>query len=511
MRLLILLAGGAVLAAIALSSPARRRRPDARFASRGDLRALRSRASEPGRVPLGRVTSSLGVLGARRLAAPARDSVLVLGPTGGGKTSSILIPAILAWEGPVLAVSVKDDLVTTTSAWRRTQGPLAVIDPSGRHDGMAARFDPVTGAVDPSAARRVAASLCLGVAVSGHEAEARFWSQLAAKLLAPLLLAAHVGGVGIDQVAGWIDRRDEMVPIDLLHAAGEQRAVDALLASTQRDERQLSSVYATLEALLEPMLEQSPNPLAAPLAARRFLEEDGTLYLCAPVREQRRFAPLFCAVIDEVLDHAVQRARRDGGVLDRRLLVVLDEAAAIAPIADLDVLAATCGGQGISLVTCFQDLAQVRARWGERTGTVLNNHRTRVLVAGLADPELAGVLGGMAGTAVDRRGREAGGARRQIVEPAEIRELPSHSALVVSGSTPVAKLRLVPWWSQPAVADRGPRPVASARGSLSVIGRLTAWRARSGSTSAAPRSSWLACRATGRASNSAPIDGPPQA
>jgi len=301
------------------------------------------------------VTSSLGVLGARRLAAPARDSVLVLGPTGGGKTSSILIPAILAWEGPVLAVSVKDDLVTTTSAWRRTQGPLAVIDPSGRHDGMAARFDPVTGAVDPSAARRVAASLCLGVAVSGHEAEARFWSQLAAKLLAPLLLAAHVGGVGIDQVAGWIDRRDEMVPIDLLHAAGEQRAVDALLASTQRDERQLSSVYATLEALLEPMLEQSPNPLAAPLAARRFLEEDGTLYLCAPVREQRRFAPLFCAVIDEVLDHAVQRARRDGGVLDRRLLVVLDEAAAIAPIADLDVLAATCGGQGISLVTCFQD------------------------------------------------------------------------------------------------------------------------------------------------------------
>ena len=64
---------------------------------------------------------------------------------------------------------------------------------------------------------------------------------------------------------------------------------------------------------------------------------------------------------------------------------------------------------------------------------------------------------------------------------------------------------------KPAVADRGPRPVASARGSLSVIGRLTAWRARSGSTSAVPRSSWLGSRATGRASNSAPIDGPPQA
>jgi type IV secretory pathway TraG/TraD family ATPase VirD4 len=41
------------------------------------------------------------------------------------------------------------------------------------------------------------------------------------------------------------------------------------------------------------------------------------------------------------------------------LLVVLDEAAHIAPLPELDGLAATCASHGIQLVTVWQDLAHV--------------------------------------------------------------------------------------------------------------------------------------------------------
>ena len=44
--------------------------------------------------------------------------------------------------------------------------------------------------------------------------------------------------------------------------------------------------------------------------------------------------------------------------------MVLDEAAHIAPLPELDGLAATCASHGIQLVTVWQDLAQVRARYG---------------------------------------------------------------------------------------------------------------------------------------------------
>ncbi len=79
------------------------------------------------------------------------------------------------------------------------------------------------------------------------------------------------------------------------------------------------------------------------------------------------------------------------------LLVVLDEAANIAPLPELDGLAATCAGHGVQLVTVWQDLAQVRARYGERAATVVNNHRAKLFLPGIADPatlELASQLAG---------------------------------------------------------------------------------------------------------------------
>jgi hypothetical protein len=73
--------------------------------------------------------------------------------------------------------------------------------------------------------------------------------------------------------------------------------------------------------------------------------------------------------------------------LEPPLLVVLDEAAHIAPLPELDGLAATCASHGIQLVTVWQDLAQVRARYGSRAPTVLNNHRAKVFLPGIADPD----------------------------------------------------------------------------------------------------------------------------
>ena len=60
----------------------------------------------------------------------------------------------------------------------------------------------------------------------------------------------------------------------------------------------------------------------------------------------------------------VHRAAQDryaatGAPLDPPLLLMLDEAAHIAPIRDLATLAATGAGQGIVLCTIWQDLAQI--------------------------------------------------------------------------------------------------------------------------------------------------------
>jgi type IV secretion system protein VirD4 len=73
------------------------------------------------------------------------------------------------------------------------------------------------------------------------------------------------------------------------------------------------------------------------------------------------------------------------GMLSPRLGLFLDEAGNCAALSDLDVLATTARGQGIQLVTVWHDKSQLEARYGPKAATILNNHRAKLFLSGLAD------------------------------------------------------------------------------------------------------------------------------
>ncbi len=160
----------------------------------------------------------------------------------------------------------------------------------------------------------------------------------------------------------------------------------AARACFTREERQRSSVYTTVETVLCPLADQRDNgrPLLDPAG---LVNRAGTLYLCAPAHDQRRLMPLFAAVTRAAIEHAYERVAATGRPLDPPLLVVLDEAANIAPLSDLDGLAATAAGHGVQLVTIWHDLAQMTARYGARATTVVNNHRAKLFLSGISDPK----------------------------------------------------------------------------------------------------------------------------
>jgi type IV secretion system protein VirD4 len=86
-------------------------RRGARWASRHDLKRLRVNGPERGRVIVGRYQRQL-------VASEPRTSLLVIAPSQSAKTTSLVVPAILQWDGPVLATSIKGDLVQDTLAAR---------------------------------------------------------------------------------------------------------------------------------------------------------------------------------------------------------------------------------------------------------------------------------------------------------------------------------------------------------------------------------------------------------
>jgi type IV secretion system protein VirD4 len=425
----------------------------------------------PGRLVLGRELGRRGRSGRAVLRTEPAQSVAVIGPTQSGKTTAVAIPAILGWDGPVVAASVKVDLLRDTMGWRRRRGTVWCFDPACSTGLASDDWSPLPASRTWIGARRTATALTDVARSEGSTPDADFWFATAAKLLAPLLFAAATGGREMDDVVRWVDTQEVAEVAGLLEATGVVQALEAAQASWQRDDRQRSSVYTTAETVLEPFAQQAADTgvrRRATIDPTALLTGSNTLYVCAPAHDQRRLRGLFCALVKEVLEAAFSRAAAGGRPLDPPLLVVLDEAASIAPLSELDGLAATCAGHGIQLVTVWQDLAQVTARYGARAATVVNNHRAKLFLPGIADPgtlDHASHLVGDEELLVSTVTRDAGGARstsasplrRRLLPPDALRRLSPGTAVLVYGGLPPARLALRPWWEDRALAERGGR------------------------------------------------------
>jgi type IV secretion system protein VirD4 len=413
------------------------------------------------------------VLGSHHmLSAEAGQSVAVIGPTQSGKTASLAVPAILGWRGPVVAASVKTDLLRDTLAWRKSCGTVWCFDPAGSTGRPSDRWSPLGSSWSWIGAKRSAADLTQVARSDGTSADGEFWYATAAKLIAPLLFAAARSHRDIADVVRWVDTQEITEVLDILEDVGEPEPLQAARATWQREERQRSSIYTTAETVLEPFtgidydrVDLGPNA-SSEIDPDALLNGNNTLYICAPAHDQRRLRGLFTALVSQVLEVAFGRAARQSAPLSPPLLLLLDEAANIAPLAELDALASTCAGHGIQLVTVWQDLSQLSARYGTRAHTVINNHRAKVFLSGIADPgtlDHASILAGDEELFVSSVTRGADGKdattasplQRKLLPPDALRRQPPNTGVLVYGSLPPVRLALSPWWSDRILAHRG--------------------------------------------------------
>jgi type IV secretion system protein VirD4 len=435
----------------------RRRAPSAHWASRRDLAPLMVPAPQRRRLTLGRSGRAL-------LAAQERQSVIAFAPTESHKTTGLAIPALLEWQGPVLATSVKSDLLVDTVAHRQTLGEVMVFDPALVTGMEPSRATPLWGAGTWRGAMRVAHWLAAAArtGASGLQ-DADFWYAAAEKLLAPLLFAAASSGRTMEAVVCWLDEGPDVNDArieELLNEAGEGAAKRAWQATQNREERQRSSVYTTAEmivaAFADPRVaEETKGADYSPAA----LLDGGanTLYLCAPLQEQERLRTIFSMLVQELLAVVYETVAATGKPLDPPLLLLLDECANIAPIPNLAEIASTGAGQGVQLLSIFQDMAQVSSRYGRRASTIVNNHRAKVFGAGISDPETLSYVSRIAGAgefeqrsrSTGEKGRHSqteGDTYRDLAPANVVRERSPGTGLLVYGHLPPAKIKLRPWY-----------------------------------------------------------------
>ncbi|MEX2504085.1 MAG: type IV secretory system conjugative DNA transfer family protein, partial [Egicoccus sp.] len=319
-------------------------------------------------------------------------------------------------------------------------------------------------------ATRTAAWLADAAAVEDKHDAAKFWETLATKLLAPMLYAAAATGRTMADVSRWVDRAafdDVEVILDNTLKSEDASAAWAAIKGLPPETR--GSVFGTAMAIFRafgsPRVKQAtsatPGDITNTLSIVELIKNNGTLYLVAPEYEQAELRPLFVALVQAVYRTAVELSANllKGAPLTPPLLMMLDEAGNIAPLKTLPVIASTGAGQGITLMTIWQDRAQIRAIYGEAERTVIANHTTTVWLPGTQDLDTLKLLSDLIGdqwvasstiSAAPDGGLSVseGSERIDVAPPAFLRTLPHGNAVVLTGNLPPALIATHGYYEQ---------------------------------------------------------------
>lgn len=437
----------------------------------GPLPALDVPAAEAaGRIVLGDARLGRKVL---PVATGPAAHVAVLGATRTGKTTTLFAGPLLGdHPGKLLVSSVKADLAALSLAYRHSRGPVSAFDPTGQlaHLGLGSAWSPVTAASDWDSAFEAGDQLVRAsdVAAAGGGSNAFFIEQ-SAVLLPAILLAANRAEQGMGRVLAWISSGTEGLETVRELVAGDELAVWAVDEALNADAKTRANVVSTLSSTLRAyrssrVLELSnPAPDRLPFDHRRFLTEPGpaTHFVVAAPQSQSRLAPVLTAHLASFLEVAYKVADEHGGQLPFPVLLMLDEAANTARLSDLTSVLTTCASLGITVVTAWHDLTQMKQRYGDGAITILNNSLARVVLPSSVCPatlDWARQVGGdvlirreshkagiAAITSVDTR-TSASDQLTPLLPAHAVRQTPEGDGVLIYGQLRPVRLRLRPFY-----------------------------------------------------------------
>ncbi|MEJ5946948.1 type IV secretory system conjugative DNA transfer family protein [Pseudokineococcus basanitobsidens] len=377
--------------------------------------ALVAQASDPHTAAMSLTASEdggiyIGLTPDRREWATAgrEQAVLVLGPPRSGKTSGLIVPAILSSSGPAVVTSTKLDVLRATKAARGRLGRIWVFDPmqtcSLPEGATALHWTPVTSARTWDGARAMADAMVDASQAGVGVENTSYWTESAKSFIAPLLRAAWLDEGTVSDVRRWMATPSayETKILGILNEHKQHAAVEDLAALLESpDGRERASIFSTARLVLNAYGSDAVASVSQQqnFDTAAFASSQDTVYIVAPSDAQNLCAPLVVGLLEEIR-HATYRANALVETRDNSrppMLWALDEVANIAPIKKLPSIVSESGGQGLQVMACFQDLSQARVRWKDAADGFLTLFGTKVIFPGIGDVKTLDALSTLAG------------------------------------------------------------------------------------------------------------------
>lgn len=336
---------------------------DARFASSEDL-AVCARGLELGRDP---DTGSV-------VRVAVQGTLVTIAPPRKGKTSGLLIPNLAfpepgSWSGPAVVIDPKGEVYRAVAERRRALGRRVLcLDFLGRFGED--RWNPLVDRdrSDILYLQQTALAL-LPAAGSGAESEASayFRNRAVDLVVGAMLVALHTDQRSVAAVQILLSDEDRL--IEQLKALGPNPAALSALELLQADPKTKDPIKSTALQVFQWLADERVATLVSGSTFKLADLSSGNvdLFIILPPEHKRVLAPLLRWILSDLFTSVRRNPPKD------RLMVFIDEAAALGRFDEILTASAELPGYGASLWTMWQDRSQIIDLYGQAgADTILN-------------------------------------------------------------------------------------------------------------------------------------------
>ena len=318
--------------------------------------------------------------------------ILICGGAGSGKSSSLAIPSLLAWQSAIFAIDIKGELSAATA---HKPGERKIFNP----------MLPETWGVDgfyalrhsdnsTQAAHEIAAALVPEPA----NVKDPFWIRSAQNLLAGFLLHYyHEGYSFVDAVKEILSKAVEYQVKDVFENTRNEAARLHLSQFYTLESKTLAAIFTEVGNAIR-LFATDKHVMAALSKENNISPEDLehgiNIFLLIPEDKLEQWKPLFTLVVNQFLKHFERRPDKNAAPI----LFLLDEFPRLGKIEAVATALTTLRSKKITIALIIQSLAQLDLLYGPAQRRVILDNCAYKAILGASDAETQEYFSRLVGT-----------------------------------------------------------------------------------------------------------------
>ena len=368
------------------------------------------------------------------------EHIGIIGPTGAGKTTSMIIPNLLNPDLINCSIVVSDpkgELYEKTSVFQKSHGREPILFEPLAGDKIC--YNPLAECKDITEVRSLAeciltnGALALEIA-SGKKSGGMEWIQMSVPLLTASMLYCRDKGEPYNNIVSafnLIVNASSPIELDILFSQAKEdvqkqfKIFNASLESPKTMSCIKVTLLSNMQLFTDPKIMKSTRK--TDFTAKHLREKPTVLYVSYPERESNYLSPFssifYSQLINKTMDYYTDESLP--------IFFLWDEFANIGQLQGFAQNIATARSRKLSFVICLQSLTQLKQLYGDDNAlSILNNLKTKVVYPAIADIYSLNYFSDLCGWKEIKVNNKP--ERKKLLEPDEIRRLGKEDVLVIA-------------------------------------------------------------------------------